>query len=130
MRPLLNYFGGKWNAGPWIISHFPDHEIYVEPFGGGASVLLQKPRSKREIINDIDLEIVNLYRVMRNAWPELERLLKLTPHSRVEYQDAYEDSNDMVEQARRTLVKSYFGIGYSQFHKGNGMRTSKTSGTC
>lgn len=44
---MLNYYGGKWNAGPWIIQNFPDHEIYVEVFGGGASVLLQKPRSRR-----------------------------------------------------------------------------------
>ncbi len=129
-RPMLNYFGGKWNASEWIISHFPEHDIYVEAFGGGGSILLKKPRSKREVINDIDLEIHNLYLVMRDYFPYLEEKLKLTPHSRTEYQRAYEETTDIVERARRSIIKSYFGIGDSQFHKGNGMRCSKTSNTC
>lgn len=130
MRPLLNYYGGKWNAAPWIIENFPEHEIYVEPFGGGASVLLRKPRSKREIYNDIDEELVNLFKMARDKGSKLKHLLELTPHSRTEYRKAYEPTKNSLERARRTIVKSYFGISDSMFKKSNGMRHSKTSNTC
>ena len=103
-RPLINYFGGKWRLAPWIIENLPAHKIYIEPFGGSLSVLLRKERSKREIINDVDGELVNLYRVARDQGKELQEKLRLTAHSRSEYRLSMEPADDPIEQARRTVV--------------------------
>lgn len=129
-RPLINYFGGKWRLAPWIIAFFPEHKTYIEPFGGSLSVLLRKPRSKREIVNDIDGELVNLYRVARDQGAELKEKLRLTPHSRQEYRLSMESTDDPVEMARRTIVRCYFGIGDSFLWNHNAFRTSKESNTC
>lgn len=112
-RPILRYFGGKWKLAPWIISHFPAHRVYVEPFGGAASVLLRKPRSYAEIYNDLDGEVVNLFRVYRDPAQaaELVRLLRLTPFAREEYLLAREFTDDPIEQARRLVIRAYMGFG-------------------
>jgi DNA adenine methylase len=110
-RPMVRYHGGKWRLAPWIIAHMPEHRIYVEPFGGAASVLLRKPRSYAEIYNDLDGEIVNLFRVARDNGPELKERLRMTPFAREEFLESYVPSLDPIEQARRTVVRSYQGFG-------------------
>lgn len=98
---------------PWIIQHFPPHRVYVEPFGGAASVLLRKPRSYAEVYNDLDCEVVNLFRVLRSP-DQADRLiagLTLTPFARDEFADAYEWSDDVVEQSRRLVIRSFMGFG-------------------
>lgn len=112
-RPALRYHGGKWRLGPWIIKHFPKHRVYVESFGGAASVLLQKARCYSEVYNDLDDELVNVFQVLRD--PELADrlagLLSLTLFSRAEWELAYLPATDPVERARRTIVRSYAGFG-------------------
>ncbi len=127
-RPAMRYLGGKWMIAPWIISHFPAHRTYVEPFGGVASVLLRKSRSRAEIYNDADGEIVNLFRVLRSPVDsrELVRLVRLTPFSRHEYEAAFLLSGDPIEQARRTLVKSAMGFGSNSVHRRTGFRPGFT----
>lgn len=111
-RPVLRYHGGKFRLAGWITSLMPAHRTYTEAFGGAASVLLAKPRTYAEIYNDVDAEVVNVFRVLRD--PEraarLEALIRLTPYARAEFEGAYEPSEDPVEQARRTIVKSFMGF--------------------
>ena len=92
MKPLMRYHGAKWKLAPWIISHFPPHHCYVEPFGGSASVLLNKPMTAREVYNDLNFEVFTLFNVIRDEKmrTELLRLLAMTPYSRVEFDFAKE----------------------------------------
>lgn len=112
-RPVLRYHGGKWRLAPWIISNLPPHRVYTEAFGGAASVLLRKPRAYAEVYNDMDGEVVNLFRVLRDPAlaAELDRVVRLTPFARAEFVDAYEAADDPVEQARRTMFRSFAGFG-------------------
>ena len=127
-RPALRYLGGKWKLAPWIIEHFPPHRLYVEPFGGAASVLLRKPRSMGECYNDLYSEVVNLFRVLRD--PEQARALAeqlaLTPFSREEYDAAFVRADCDIERARRLVVRSYMGHGSSAAvkDKSTGFRAS------
>lgn len=124
-RPALRYHGGKWKLAPWIVSHFPAHRFYVEPYGGAASVLLRKPRAYSEIYNDLDGEVVNLFRVLRNPADarELIRLLTYTPYSRQEFEDSQLLAGDPIELARRTVVRSFLGYGSTAATSNTGFRT-------
>lgn len=133
-RPVLRYHGGKWKLAEWIIGHMPPHRIYVEPFGGGASVLMRKSRSYAELYNDRWSEVVNVFRVLRqaDAAAELNRLLRLTPYSRDEFFATYEVAADPVEEARRTILRSFAGFGSGAVSRGHvtGFRAnSNRSGT-
>ncbi len=119
-RPIMRYHGGKWRLATWIIQHLPPHRVYVEPFGGAASVLLRKPRSFAEVYNDLDDDVVNLFRVLQRPADalELKRLCELTPFARSEFDVAYEDAgSDHIERARRILIRSWMGHGASGVRK-------------
>lgn len=118
-RPILRYHGGKWDLAHWIISHFPPHVVYVEPFGGAASVMLLKPRSHSEVYNDLNSELVNLFRILRDPMQaeELTTLLVLTPYSREEFEAAQERTQDPIESARRLIVRSRFGFNSGAFER-------------
>lgn len=109
-RSVLRYFGGKWSLAPWVIQHLPQaHRIYVEPFGGAASILMRKPRSKIEVYNDLDDEIVGLFRVLqdKNQCQELMRRLKRTPYSRSEFELSFVRTDDPVIRSQRAIVRAY-----------------------
>jgi DNA adenine methylase len=117
-HPPLRYHGSKWRLAPWIIGHFPPHRMYVEPFSGGAAILLRKRPSQVEIYNDIDERVVNFFRMARSRTSELSTQLLLTPYARSEAITCRERSPDPLEDARRSCVLSWqlFGGGQGQWH--------------
>jgi DNA adenine methylase len=129
-RPVLRWHGGKWRLAPWIIAQFPPHRVYVEPFGGAASVLLRKARCYAEVYNDLDGEAVNLFRVLRDEHlaARLVALLRLTPFARDEFNSAYDASDDPVERARRLVVLSFMGFGSNAHALGANDSRGRTTG--
>lgn len=120
-RPVLRYHGGKFgtkgHVADYLISQFPPHRIYVEPFGGGGSVLLRKDRSYAEVYNDKWSVVVNVFRVLRDAATaaELKRSLHLTPFAREEFEACGDQDlaaiESPIERARRTIFRSFAGFG-------------------
>ncbi|ECG6807089.1 TPA: DNA adenine methylase [Salmonella enterica subsp. enterica serovar Muenchen] len=119
-HPAIRYHGGKFRLAARIISHFPVHRCYVEPFGGAASVLLKKDPSEAEVYNDLDGDVVNLFRVLRDPTTSqaLITACALTPYSREEFILAYQHSDDPTERARRLVVRATMGFGSAGATKG------------
>lgn len=116
-RPVVQYYGGKWRLAPWIIEHLPPHRIYVEPFGGGASVLMRKARSYAEVYNDQWGLITDVFRVLRDPAlsADLRRQIELTPYARRDFK-AISDAQlaqepSIVERAWLTIYRSFAGFG-------------------
>lgn len=118
--PVIRYHGGKFRLAPWVLEHFPAHTCYVEPFGGAAGVLMQKPRSYAEVYNDLDQDITSLFEVLRddNLRQRLTEQLVLTPYSRTDFEAAWLPTVDQVERARRTVIRAQMGFGSAGATKG------------
>lgn len=108
---LLQYPGSKWSIAEWIVSHMPEHTSYLEPFFGSGAVLFNKPVAPLETINDVDENVTNFFRVVRDRPDELERKLRYTPYARSEYLRSYEPEGDEVERARLFLVRLSMAMG-------------------
>lgn len=124
MRVVLKYPGAKNRIADWICRHIPKHDVYVEPYGGSLAVLFNKPRCHIETVNDLDGEVVNYFRVLRDDGKELRRLISLTTYSREEYEKSYEQSDNDVERARRFCVRCWMGYGCGNVYK-NGFRSGQ-----
>ena len=121
-RTALRFYGGKAALAEWIIRHFPSHQAYLEPFGGGASVLLRKAPAPLETYNDLDGSVVAFFRCLRDTPEALIRAITLTPFARAEVAAADLAAADLsdVERARRVYVRSWQTI--------HGMPNSESSG--
>lgn len=125
-KAVLKYPGSKWRLANWIISHFPAHNNYIEPFFGSGAVLFNKQPVRNEIANDIDGNVVNLFKVIREYGDELAALVELTPYSRDEHEASYlQDTCSEVEKARRFLVRCWQGFGGKTLHKTGWARTKQ-----
>jgi DNA adenine methylase len=121
-----------------ILPFLPPHRLYTEAFGGGAGVLLRKERSYAEIYNDLDDDIVTLFRVLQDPAQAARfvEVLHLTPFARREFQIAYDPTDDPIERARRLVIRSFMGFGSNAHslsnrgHQSSGFRSSSNrSGT-
>lgn len=111
-KPPFAYFGGKTMLADRIVALMPDHLYYVEPFAGSLAVLLAKPRSQQETVNDLDGDLMLFWRVLRDRPEDLLRVAALTPHSRTEHEASYVlPEDDELERARRVWVRLSQGRG-------------------
>lgn len=115
-KSVFPYPGGKTQLAEWIIDYFPEHKCYVEVFGGGASVLVNKPESHTEVINDRDGDIVHFFRILRERGGELVDWLRQIPYAKdvhdewsQSYYSGYRPDDD-IERAGR-----FFYLRYSQY---------------
>ncbi len=111
MNPLFKYHGSKARLAKWYIQRMPSHKTYIELMGGSFAVGLKKPATAiSEVYNDVNGDIVNVFKVCREHPEELSTLLRLTPYARDEYFYCLEPTDDPIEKARRFLVRSRMGI--------------------
>jgi DNA adenine methylase len=118
IRPPVKWPGGKRYMAKNIIELFPPHRIYLEPFGGGASVLLNKPPVEVEVYNDLDLRITRLFRVIRDQGEGFLAKVRLIPYSQVEFEasSAYPPAASDLDMAICDFVRwrqSFGGKGES-----------------
>jgi DNA adenine methylase len=141
----IPYFGAKTRLADTIVSLLPRHGHYVEPFGGSLAVLLAKPRSAAETVNDADGALVAFWRMLRDEPAELARRVALTPLSRLEHAEcggytrvcvegctalhgaAGHSKSCDLETARRVYVALTQGRA-GRRHTGNGWRTRISGG--
>lgn len=89
LRTPITYYGGKQKMCQMILELIPEHTLYCEPFCGGAAVFFGKKKSKVEVLNDTNKELINFYKVVQNDFVSLEKEIRITLHSRTMHSDAY-----------------------------------------
>lgn len=114
MRRVLKYPGSKWRIADQIVSMIPEHHTYCEPFFGSGAVFFRKAPSDIELINDLDNEIPNLFRCIRDAPEKLASIMAATPYSRYEYERAFyaKDEMDPYKRAWNFLIRCWQGHGF------------------
>lgn len=113
MKAVAKYPGSKWGIAEWIISFFPEHHSYVEPFFGSGAVLFNKERSNIETVNDLDGNVVNLFECIREDPEKLARSIYLTPYSRQIYEKAFREvPADKYEAALNFYIRLNMGHGF------------------
>lgn len=118
MNAVIKYPGAKCSLAKWIISHFPAHHSYLEPFFGSGAVLFTKQRSNIETVNDLDGDVVNLFEWIRNDPERLAREIYWTPYARDVYEKAWAAQYTEKDSFKRAV---YF---YTRLMMGHGFRTT------
>ncbi len=104
MKTPTSYYGGKQNLVSTIIPLIPEHTTYTETFVGGGAIFWAKPKSEVEIINDYNRELINFYECVQNEYVELEKMIRISLHSRSLHNDATVIYNNphMFDRLRRS----------------------------
>src|SRR5947199_5625132 len=112
-KAILKYPGSKWKIADWIVSHFPAHRHYLEPYCGSGACFFAQSQAPHEVLNDLNQSIVNLFRVLRTRGQELAEVISLSPWSELEYNEIEGNvvCDDELEHARRFLVRSWQAHG-------------------
>lgn len=118
MHSILNYPGAKWGMAKQIVSMMPPHRSYLEPFFGSGAVLFNKQPSAIETVNDIDGDITNFFKVLRECPEELAEAISLTPYSRDVFDDAHKNrGTESFDRAYRFAIRSRMGHGFKTYQK-------------
>ena len=113
MKAIFKYPGSKWGIARWIIGFFPEHHSYLEPFAGSLAVLMNKPRSNIETVNDLDGNVVNLFEWIRRDPERLAHEIYWMPYSRKVYEDAFARMpEDSLEKAVNFYIRLNMGHGF------------------
>ena len=113
MKTIVKYPGSKWRLAEQIVSLFPKHHSYLEPFFGSGAVLFSKPRSNIETVNDLDGDVANLFQCIQKDPEKLSRMVYFTPFSRQIYDESYNSiPSDPYEKAVWFLIRCNMGYGY------------------
>jgi len=115
MRQVLKYPGSKWNIASEIDSLIPEHHSYVEPFFGSGAVFFKKEPSAIETINDLDSDVTNLFRCIKEDSGKLASMLTAIPYSREVYEEQYtlaQNITEPYEKAVSFLVRCWQGHGF------------------
>lgn len=114
MKPVLKYPGSKWRIAGEIVARIPEHHTYLEPFFGSGAVFFSKEPSRIEMINDLDNNVPNLFRCIRDDPDRLARIVATTPYSRHEYERAFtsNEEQDNFQRAADFLTTCWQGHGF------------------
>lgn len=113
MNAILKYPGSKWSLAKWIISLFPEHHSYLEPFFGSGAILFNKPRSNIETVNDLDGSVVNLFEWIKHDPERLAHEIYYTPYARQVYEDAFASvPEDSLGKAVNFYIRLNMGHGF------------------
>ena len=130
-KPIIPWMGGKRRLARHILPIFGDHTCYVEPFSGGAALYFMKPPSDIEVLNDINGELVNLYRVVKHHLDEFLRHFRWALVSRQDFMDA-RDINPKnltdVQRAARFFYLQKLAFGGRAHGQAFGTRATKRPG--
>jgi DNA adenine methylase len=131
MKTPLTYYGGKQQLAARILAMIPEHQIYCEPFCGGAAIFFAKKPSKVEIINDTNGELVNFYEVLKRDFPALEREIQISLHSRKQHHQAgviYQNP-EMFDRVKRAWAVWMLANGSYGCKPDGGFGYDRTGGT-